>query len=101
MISKILLGAALAATSTSLYDDGWPPLQYRGDLQTQVLFTSDIDAACGKAPAGMVKLACAKGGRLIVLPNPCTSPAYANEDYARRVCHEMGHINGWPGDHPR
>lgn len=33
---------------------------------------------------------------LIVVHNPC---AYQGDFYADTLCHELGHINGWPGDH--
>lgn len=41
-----------------------------------------------------------KGGNyLVMMPNPCL-PAYRSESYAKLLCHEQGHVNGWPGDHP-
>jgi hypothetical protein len=35
----------------------------------------------------------------IYMPNPCSFPP--SDDYARLMCHEIGHLNGWPDNHPR
>ncbi len=36
----------------------------------------------------------------IVTPNPC-SGAYSGEAYARLVCHELAHAQGWSKEHER
>ena len=33
------------------------------------------------------------------LPNPCTFKR--GGEYADLMCHELGHVNGWPPKHPR
>lgn len=33
------------------------------------------------------------------LPNPCSFRR--GEEYAELMCHELGHVNGWPPKHPR
>jgi hypothetical protein len=97
---KLILGlAALLAGSTSPYDDGYPPLRFQGDATATVEFTYDVHPSCGKDPPGKRLEACQSGPR-ITLPNPC-DPAFKGEAFARLSCHELGHFNGWPGDHPR
>jgi len=75
-----------------------PPKQYRDDIRVQVRFTESAQAMCGiiKAPAGSI--ACAPvGGDLIIAPNPCAW----RDPYAKMMCHELGHANGWKADHPK
>jgi hypothetical protein len=97
-----MIGALLLlATAGSTIDDGWPPRgRYRRDATAQVHFvdqkhvTGYCDAGDPDAP-GDVTIAC-QSGFTLYLPNPC---AYRGE-YARIACHELGHINGWPNNHP-
>jgi hypothetical protein len=98
---KIILGLAaiLAAGSTSMLDDGWPPIQYTADNTATVLFATDVNASCGANPKGGILEACQSGPR-ITLPNPCNGK-FQHETFARLTCHELGHLNGWPGNHPR
>lgn len=37
-----------------------------------------------------------EGGKRITVPNPCR---FTKDTYALLLCHELGHANGWPGDH--
>jgi hypothetical protein len=80
-----------------------PPERYQGDASAVVIFghANVIASLCG-APnaAGIGPLACA-GEKdktpIIVAPNPCL---FADNDlYAAILCHELGHISGWPKDH--
>lgn len=102
----MILGAALSAAlgTTSMTDSGYPPARYQGDAAadaTTFLTSQDaINLLCGKAPAGYHTLACVKDDVHLVLPNAC-KPEFAGQSYARITCHEMGHLNGWPSDHPR
>jgi len=66
-----------------------PPAAYRGDVASAVQFRADALATCG-APM------CTRGSSIIA-PNPCD---YTGETYARGLCHELGHRNRWPGNHP-
>lgn len=95
-----LVAASAAAGTTSWIDDGYPPARYEDDRTAFVQFVdkTQIESNCGKGDGGIV-LACSFGTRL-VLPNPC-SPEFAGQSFARLACHEMGHANGWPGNHPR
>jgi hypothetical protein len=99
-----VLAAAAAAVSSgpSLYSNQLPPPRYQGDATVELEVTGQpgIDRQCHKAfgapPAGMKTDACEIDGRVIA-PNPCAFPA--SDAYARLLCHEIGHANGWPATH--
>lgn len=98
--------AALATTAvpfgpgTRNYD-GPPPARFQSDAAVIVSFESDVSGDCGKAPPGLVTVACefkaAKGVNVMVLPNPNQFP---DDPYAQIVAHELGHRLGWKGNHP-
>ena len=100
----VVLAAAAAVAlppNSTPYSDGRPPARYQGGA-TVMLQTTDqagINSTCqalfGAPPAGMKMNACNTGER-IVMPNPCD---YPNEAYAKLLCHELGHANGWPMTH--
>lgn len=82
-----------------------PPSYYRrpldgSDLSVTMKFVSAVDLSkwCHQPPgsAGACTLRDRKGHVTIVAPNPCASSA----DYAILLCHEIGHANGWGGQHP-
>ena len=104
MKPAIVLLAALASTASAERQQfaGMPPERYQGDGVAVVLFVSDVREYCNtNTPAGYVLIACAKkidGVPVIVMPNPC--PIGDIDFYARVACHELGHVNGWPGRHP-
>jgi hypothetical protein len=99
----ILILAALSAGTISPVDDGYPPVRYQGDatISTTIL-GGNLYEACGVTPVPGFKLeACSMPWEnKLVLPNPC-DVSFAGETFARLACHELGHLNGWPGDHPR
>lgn len=73
-----------------------PPERFRADAAAVALFSSAAVAqACGGA------IACAgrnaKGIPIVALPHPCALAG--REIYATILCHELGHVNGWPGTH--
>lgn len=79
-----------------------PPARFTGDNITLVIFATDVSQFCGEAPAGLVILGCQRmtndGAPVLILPNPnrtILTPA----GYQRLVAHELGHRNGWSGDH--
>jgi hypothetical protein len=99
----LLAAASLAlAPSSTLYSDSRPPPVFQGDAVSTVEFSNAdrVRSTCedlfGKAPSGMRTRACATGHRLI-MPNPCTYPD--SDSYAHLMCHELGHVNGWPSTH--
>lgn len=74
-----------------------PPIKYdkpyKGKLT--VIHTDNVIGECG----GWA-LACAywdKGWCKVVLPK---KESVSKAQYARLWRHEIGHCNGWPGDHP-
>lgn len=99
--------------------DGWgiPPERFRGDrrrVPVSFLTLAEIRKVCGP-DAG----ACVLGGE-VFLPNPCEDsktaragwdndvPVIESQDeygysdlnvFQTIVCHELGHVNGWSGEH--
>lgn len=81
-----------------------PPAAYRGNTTAQIVTLDEpaLEARCahlmGPPSPGMFYRACTRRGRPVVyVPNPCT---YGGDKYASVLCHELGHVNGWPGTHP-
>lgn len=73
------------------------PLQYQGDAVAVVMTGGQVPVhvyCSGGLPTNQVILACTSPDRTIIaMPNPCE---FADtERYARLLCHEMGHVNGW------
>ena len=97
-----LLGALVAGLGATLFSNSAPPERYTRDASL-VLSISDqagIEQTCqplfGVPPPGRKTLGCTVGDT-VTLPNPCTFPE--TETYARMLCHELGHVNGWPATH--
>lgn len=80
-----------------------PPLEYNKPVNkvVEVTFTHPVlvHLACGgDIPSDLQIFACARvNGNRMIVPDPCL---HTEESYARLLCHELGHINGWPADHP-
>jgi hypothetical protein len=96
----LLLAASTWGVGTVNYD-GWPPRRYTSDNTALVHFVAPdkIDGACGVKHDPVNPEEACQEGAVIVLPNPCTFPE--RETFARLACHELGHRNGWPGNHPK
>jgi len=86
---------ALAPNST-LYSDGIPPARYQGNNSLALTVVDDLNTVCGTPPPGKHFLGCVRGGRTF-MPNPCRTAS--EHPYPRILCHELGHVNGWPGTH--
>lgn len=106
-LTRIAVAAAAAinaasASAPSLYSDRTPPVRFQGDATVSLELSDQqgIDRRChprfGAPPAGMKTDACEMDGR-VVAPNPCTYPD--SDAYAHLLCHELGHVNGWPRTH--
>ncbi len=101
MLLFLAAAAAVVAPNSTPFSDGRPPGRFTGEATTLVQVTDQagVNRAChplfGAPPAGMKTDACFTGERM-VLPNPCDFP---EERYARMLCHELGHVNGWPSTH--
>lgn len=95
--------ARSAPGSTWLSHD-LPPARFRGDAEATVHFVAadQIGPICapGLPPlqCGYVWSACTAidPPRVMTVPNPCTRP---DDAYAALLCHELGHVNGWPATH--
>lgn len=96
-----LLGLAVTACATlqSIDPVQTPPARFQSDTTATVEFLAAerIIPRCIERGAKMLANACADT-KLITITNPC---AYKGESYAKRLCHEMGHINGWANDHAK
>lgn len=83
--------------------DATPPARFQADTSVRIATVSTqdaLEAVCGKSETG-VRAACIRGQRgdeTITLPNPCL-PQFAGQDFAWRLCHELGHKQGWGPDH--
>lgn len=94
--------AALAALGANLFTDARPPERFQSDaaFTVEVRDQKGINRVChplfGVPPAGMKTDACSTEGR-VIMPNPCDFAE--TERYARMLCHEMAHVNGWPPTH--
>lgn len=75
--------------------DGLPPVRFQSDaLLGGIAFVSNLGDYCGAAPKGRRWGGCVIDG-VIYAGNPCG----ASGDYALRLCHELGHANGWSRYH--
>lgn len=84
--------------------DDWPPERFQYAPQQKIELTvvdtqAAIDNLCGRAEIGR-KVACTKTWPLttakVIMPSPCT---FKDEEYAKILCHELAHVNGWTGMH--
>ena len=98
--APVAVPATITTPNATYYSDSEPPVRFRKSGSVTVQFTTQagINSICGKAPCNMVTLGCLETGPArMILPNPCSYPA--SDDYAELVCHELGHLNGWPATH--
>ena len=77
---------------------------YGGDNGIYAEFVTDPLVRMKKCRTDGIVAACVtwrdeKTPEAMYLPN-CCDPAWSDEDFARLCCHELRHVNGWPGDHP-
>ena len=97
LLALIGLAVTACATMQSIDPVQTPPARFQRNTTATVEFLSAeaIIPRCIERGANMLANACADT-RLITITNPC---AYQHESYAKRLCHEMGHINGWNAAH--
>ena len=97
--------AAKPAQRVSQEEPPLPPAEFQFDktLVIEFMHPDRVVARCAERGAtvfvepGIAGGACADGER-ISAPNPCY---FSGMDfYARLLCHELGHANGWPPHHP-
>ena len=100
-ISLAGFGAVAALLGATLFSSAAPPERYRQDATFTLSVTDQptIEATCqplfGIPPEGRETLGCTTA-TTVVLPNPCGFP---EDEYARMLCHELAHVNGWPATH--
>lgn len=79
------------------YSSATPPVRYQADNVAVVFFVNDVSPLCGKSDNPKYTILACQSGEKIALPNPCRFAE--REFYARIVCHELGHRNGWAALH--
>lgn len=94
-----LMGLAVTACATmqSIDPVQTPPARFQRDTTASVEFMAAerIILRCIERGAVVLANACSDT-KLITITNPC---AYQGESYAKRLCHEIGHVNGWDAKH--
>jgi hypothetical protein len=91
---KIVIIPAPVAPAVALYSTAAPPERYRRNASFRITIMDEaaIGGACGDS--GFI--ACEiSGQRRVIISNPCLFDG----EYAHRLCHELGHVNGWPRMH--
>jgi hypothetical protein len=104
--AAMMLISATASTASPVRHSGiyrgdlseiTPPTRFQGDAGAVVIFSSQaIQKYCPEGSISCV-LVMKDGAKLILAPNPC--PLATVDLYAGLICHEIGHINGWPATH--
>lgn len=101
--------AALVIDLYSLPPRPLPPVEYQNGTASLVVFVNsqeEMDQICSGAMKAKLRedyifVGCAartkNGTPFMFVSNPCN---YPEDLYARSVCHEMGHINGWVHANP-
>lgn len=74
--------------------DGLPPQRFQHDALVKVAFVSNLGDYCGKAPINKHWGGC-EIDHVMYVVNPCQMSG----DYAFRLCHELGHAEGWSRYH--
>lgn len=85
-----------AAQIVSVYSTDAPPMRFRKDrsFRLEIMEPAELSKACGDPAFIACEGETIRGVRVIV-PNPC---GWSGE-YAHILCHELGHVNGWPRLH--
>jgi hypothetical protein len=97
LLCLLALSIVGCATIQSIDPVQTPPARFQQDTTASVEFLAAerIMPRCIERGAMILANACADQ-KLITITNPCN---YQGEGYARRLCHELAHINSWPADH--
>jgi len=79
-----------------------PPTEFQGNATVTVRFVTaerlqEICTALLGDPNGRWA-GCVDNFGAIIIENPCALE-YWRSPYRQAICHELGHINGWPADH--
>lgn len=97
LLALLALSIVGCATMQSIDPVQTPPARFQSDTIASVEFIAAerIIPRCIERGATVLANACADRN-LITITNPC---AYQHESYAKRLCHEMAHVNGWDAAH--
>lgn len=97
----MLISASLSVNGAKKVRTEEKALSDGASITVEFIHPASVAQRCLVIGADLVKgdelYACAAPDR-IVLPNPCMS--LEGGWYARTLCHEMAHANGWAMDHP-
>lgn len=87
-----------AVPNATWYNTDEPPTKYQSNSRVVVTFLTpeQIESQMSTGNCSGTTFAYEDEGGLH-LPNPCKYPK--TDAYARLVCHELGHHNGWPAYH--
>lgn len=73
-----------------------PPSRFQADVAVVTVFSADAVARyCGPALACVIIMK--DGSKAVLMPNPCL--VGTDDAFAGILCHEIGHVNGWPPTH--
>lgn len=80
--------------------DGRPPARFQRYEDAMVAFRSKerIQEICGPPPCGYVIQGCVKEG-VVYVPHPCLDADLTDTNFTGVLCHELGHVSGWPSAH--
>lgn len=105
--SALLCGVCSVASAQPVamgtVNSGLPPERFRGNAAALVYFTdrTGVEQLCGTAEPPNIMIACKRSfagdGVIVIMPNPCLIGEA--EFFAKIMCHEMGHVQGWGGNH--
>lgn len=76
-----------------------PPPEFRDPSRAFIMFTDNVGRDCEQVGVQTIVLvtrveACTVfASDTIIIPNPCRWEKF--DPYARLLCHELGHVNGW------
>lgn len=98
MSNKLIIAALIlipvgCATMQSLDPVETPPTKYQNSRPVLVEFVPPemVTIRCFQRGSLIPANACADR-EIITITNPCKT---TNESYAKRLCHELAHVNGW------
>lgn len=95
-VALATMAAGLPLAPRGLIFAGMPPERFQYDSSARIVFTGDLNRYCGE-PAPDHHFAGCERANTIYMPNPC--PEAETDHYAKILCHEMAHVNGWSAVH--
>ena len=101
--APVMHSGILNGTSSADLASIAPPERFQRDGAALIIFASigAVATLCGGPDGeGHAPIGCAgvkDRTPIIIAPNPCL--AAGQDVYAAIMCHELGHVNGWPPSH--